>query len=213
MQDRQKSHRVIRDGASGVTPRRLRRPKRKTKVSSKRKTSSMTPMRFRSVCFLLFASFANLGFAPPVLAEEVMMEKSQSGVPLSRRSEAPRCAIEGIGVGGYDLVSYHEDGPQLGSSAHQARHDGLAYHFVSAEHRDRFQANPERYLPRYGGWCALTIALGRLVCPDFTNYKIEGGALLLFETIGFTNGLSLWNSDPMRFRSQADDNYAKVRSE
>ena len=52
--------------------------------------------------------------------------------------------------------------------------------------------------------------MGRLACPDYTNFKIENGDLLLFELAGFTNGRTLWNSDPSGFRERADANALKL---
>jgi hypothetical protein len=50
--------------------------------------------------------------------------------------------------------------------------------------------------------------MGRLACPDYANFKIEDGRLLLFERVGFTNGRDVWNSDPMLHRAQANENFA-----
>ena len=55
------------------------------------------------------------------------------------------------------------------------------------------------------------MSMGRLACPDFTNYKIEDGALLLFERIGFSNGLDMWNLDPAASRRNADGHFARLR--
>lgn len=119
-----------------------------------------------------------------------------------------RCATSGIAVGGYDLVSYHAPGgPLKGAGNIVAEHDGLQYLFASTDNRDVFTADPARYLPAYLGWCATALSFGGFVCPDPTNFKIEDGRLFLFETTGFTNGLTVWNSDPMKFRKKADDNY------
>ena len=122
-----------------------------------------------------------------------------------------RCAPDGLGVGGYDLVSYHQPGgPLAGSEAFELEHQGLRYRFVSSENRDQFLAAPESYLPHYRGWCAATLSMGRLACPDYTNFKIENGDLLLFELAGFTNGRTLWDSDPLGFRQRADANATKL---
>lgn len=121
-------------------------------------------------------------------------------------SHYSQCAPDGIAVGGYDLVSYFQaDGPQPGSAELAADFGGYTYVFRSAGNREQFLANPEKFLPRYRGWCATTLAMGRLACPDPTNYKIENGSLLLFELIGFTNGKTVWDTDPAGFRSQADE--------
>ena len=72
---------------------------------------------------------------------------------------------------------------------------------------DTFRADPERYLPDYAGFCAITLALGRITCPEYSNFKIEDDRLLLFEITGFTNGRTLWNTNPEDFRSKADANF------
>ena len=131
------------------------------------------------------------------------------------RAEAPsdpaHCATDGVAVGGFDLVSYHQPGgPVPGSATHALDLDGLTYRFKSEENLAIFRQSTERYLPVYRGWCAATLAMGRLACPDYSNYKIENGRLLLFEVTGFTNGKTLWNSDPQGFRERADLNFQRL---
>ncbi len=84
------------------------------------------------------------------------------------------------------------------------------YRFVPPLDARFWPAVLQLYLPRYQGWCAATLSMGRLACPDYTNFKIEDGQLLLFELVGFTNGRSLWNSDPIGFRARADTNAIKL---
>ncbi|MEM1141828.1 MAG: YHS domain-containing (seleno)protein [Pseudomonadota bacterium] len=121
------------------------------------------------------------------------------------------CSPDGVAVGGYDLVSYRQpDGPKIGDPSLAVERDGLRYFFISERNRQRFQDAPDDFLPRYQGWCAATLSMGRLACPDYTNFKIEDGELLLFELTGFTNGRTLWNSDPFNFRRRADDNALKL---
>ena len=130
---------------------------------------------------------------------------------MGQEGDYGRCAPNGVAVGGYDLVSYHAaQGPHTGLAEFAEERGGLSYYFSSAENREAFLAAPERYLPVYSGWCAATLAMGRLVCPDFTNFKIEDGRLLLFELTGFTNGRTVWDSDPAGFRQRADRNYARL---
>ena len=128
----------------------------------------------------------------------------------SAETEIPDCAPDGVAVGGYDLVSYHrEGGPIMGSGEFVAEMGGVAYHFADADNLATFRGDPARYLPVYSGYCAATLAMGRLVCPDYTNFKIEDGRLLLFELAGFTNGRTVWDSDPLDFRRRADASYKK----
>ena len=117
------------------------------------------------------------------------------------------CSPDGVALGGYDVVSYRQpDGPILGSAEFESKQEVLTYRFSNAENLKLFLTDPELYLPRYHGWCAATLSMGRLACPDYTNFKIEDGSLLLFELVGFTNGRTVWDSDPLGFRTRADAN-------
>lgn len=149
--------------------------------------------------------------APGYAQEPAMMEKPSGEIVEFLPHNPGECAPDGIANGGYDLVSYRQEGgPRYGSGEFPAQHGGLTYLFETEENRQLFLADPARYLPAYSGWCAVTLSLGRLSCPDYTNFKIEDDRLLLFEQTGFTNGQTLWNSNPNRYRGLADDNYAIV---
>lgn len=136
------------------------------------------------------------------------MAKPTGDISEVTDSDPGICAPDGIAVGGYDLLTYHgPDGPKPGNREFAEEYDGLTYLFVSDSNRQRFRDAPKRHLPRYDGWCAITLALGRLTCPDYQNFQIEDGDLLLFEVTGFTNGKVLWNTDAPGYRIQADDNF------
>jgi len=138
-----------------------------------------------------------------------MMNKGQVGVPLGSPFERSMCAMDGVATGGFDLVSYrHPDGPVRGTQQFSMQYNGSTYLFANQPNLDAFRANVARYLPAYAGFCAITLALGRITCPDYSNFKIEDDRLLLFEVTGFTNGRSLWDVDPEDFRKKADANFA-----
>ena len=125
--------------------------------------------------------------------------------------DSNQCTDAGLALGGYDVVSYlQSDGPVVGSKDITSSHNELVYRFASAANRSLFERDPRRFLPEYRGFCAATLAMGRLACPDYTNFKIENGRLLLFELAGFTNGRTVWNSDPTRFKRRADENYERL---
>lgn len=140
-----------------------------------------------------------------------MMVKQEAGQPITESVPRDLCAPDGVAIGGYDLVSYRaESGPLPGSDEFSATHDGRQYWFVNDVNRRVFLADPKRFIPAYDGFCAITLALGKITCPEYTNFKIEEDRLLLFEVTGFTNGRTLWNSDPDNFRGKADSNYRQL---
>lgn len=157
----------------------------------------------------------------PALASD---REATSGKPAKKMMPAEHsvhdlgpCAMNGVALSGYDVVSYWDETiearPQLGSEAITAEHAGFTYRFASTEHRDQFMAAPERYLPSYQGWCSTNLAMGRLACPDVTNFEIQDGRLLLFEQIGFSNGRDVWNLDAIGHRTAADGHFKRLLDE
>ncbi len=138
-------------------------------------------------------------------------EAPDPAAPIQGDPDASRCRKGGLGLDGYDPVSFYS-GPEpvLGRAELSLEHEGATYRFASEASRERFAADPAAFLPRYGGWCAMTLALGRLACPDVLNFEIQDGELLLFETTVFTNGRIVWNRDPQANLERADANYQRI---
>ena len=86
----------------------------------------------------------------------------------------------GVAIRGYDPVAYFRDGgPRLGKPEFSVRHGGAIWHFGSAEHKALFEADPERYLPAYGGFCAYGTSRGYLVKIEPEAWSIVDGRLYL----------------------------------
>ena len=62
---------------------------------------------------------------------------------------------QNIAISGYDPVSYFVDEPQPGNPDITATHGEATYYFVNAENKAKFEADPEAYVPQYGGFCAV----------------------------------------------------------
>lgn len=125
--------------------------------------------------------------------------------------DASVCSPDGVALGGHDVVAYHlEEAAVLGDVQYQTEWDGLVYHFKNAENLVLFEQEPEQYLPHFQGWCAIALARNRLTCPDYENFKIEDGKLLLFETIAFVNGRNLWDSNPIKNLISAEQNFERI---
>ena len=87
---------------------------------------------------------------------------------------------DGLALEGYDPVAYFTEGePTKGSADYTATHDGATYRFANAEHLAAFEANPERYVPAYGGYCAYGLAMGQKVGSDPEVWEIVDGQLYL----------------------------------
>ena len=117
----------------------------------------------------------------------------------------------GLAIDGYDPVSYFTLG-----TATEGRKDlsydlhGAMYRFATAQNRQLFIANPARYLPQYGGWCAYAMGeTGEKVEIDPETYKIRNGKLYLFYHTWAVNTLPKWNKNEINLNIKADANWLK----
>ena len=63
-----------------------------------------------------------------------------------------------LSISGYDPVAYFTDGkPTRGFPEIEYEWDGLRYRFARAEHRELFKAEPVRYAPQFGNFCAMAL--------------------------------------------------------
>ena len=108
----------------------------------------------------------------------------------------------GYAVSGYDVVAYFdlEQNPigtaqpaaVRGNAAYTAEHNGAKWAFSSAENRDKFAANPEKYTPQFDGHCAYGVAQGGKVPANPHLWRIVDGKLYLNIT---RNVVGFWEQD------------------
>lgn len=85
-----------------------------------------------------------------------------------------------LALHGYDPVAYFTVGkPTRGSDKLVHVHEGAAYRFASEAHLEAFKADPDRYAPQYGGFCAFGVSVGKKFDGDPNLWKIEDGRLYL----------------------------------
>ena len=135
---------------------------------------------------------------------------------LALASCAPAGAIEavhqsrsGVAVEGVDVVAYFTKGEATSGRA-EFSHDwrGATWRFASAEHRDLFAANPERYAPQYGGYCAFAVAHGSTAGIDPEAWSIVDDKLYLNLSPSIQRR---WNAKRDRFIEQANRNWPRLR--
>ncbi|MCH9639830.1 MAG: YHS domain-containing protein [Betaproteobacteria bacterium] len=103
---------------------------------------------------------------------------------------------------GYSLVSYFEKNKaEMGSAEYSVEYEGKLYWFSSADQVDTFNSNPTRYLPRFSGFCAYSLTLGRKVPIDPTKFKIIADQLLLFHPDGLEEWTRASNEDELLRRA------------
>ncbi len=130
---------------------------------------------------------------------------------LSSKAEIPDYNIDAnrVAIHGYDTVAYFTDGkPLKGKSEFGHVWRDTQWHFVSAGNRDLFAANPDRYAPQYGGYCALGLASGEFADADPEAWTIVDGKLYLNNTKDFR---VVWRKAPEAHIGNANYNWTKNR--
>ncbi len=112
-----------------------------------------------------------------------------------------------VAVKGYDVVSYFFDSPVEGNKAINSLVDGVKYYFSSQENKKLFDENPQRYMPKYGGWCAYAMSRGDKVRVNPEAYLIQNDSLYLFYRTRFSDTRGKWEKDPKTYQSKADNNW------
>jgi len=115
---------------------------------------------------------------------------------------------DGVAIKGYDPVAYFTDGRAVaGSLAFSARYEGATFLFASAEHRDAFVADPTRFAPQYGGFCAYGAAEGQKAVIDPEAFAIVGGKLYL----NYSRSVQAkWAKNIPGYITKADRNWPSV---
>ncbi|MEP5759938.1 MAG: YHS domain-containing (seleno)protein [Litoreibacter sp.] len=116
----------------------------------------------------------------------------------------------GLALRGVDATSYFTVGkPQKGSKEFSLDHKGGTYRFTSQANLEKFKANPDAYLPAYGGFCSYGTAVNAKVDGDPYVWHIVDGQLYLNINRSID---SVWQGNIPRFIKDADKNWPDLQS-
>ncbi len=115
---------------------------------------------------------------------------------------------DNVAIRGYDPVAYFREGkPHQGSPEFAAQHDGATWWFASAEDKALFEADPEKYMPAFGGFCAYGTSRGYLVKIEPEAWSIVDGRLYLNYDLGVRD---TWAKDPKGYIAKAQANWPRL---
>lgn len=117
-------------------------------------------------------------------------------------------SVGGIALQGYDPVAYFTENKAVkGSDQFHTQYQGATYRFESAANRDAFAANPAKYAPQYGGYCAYGVASGHKAAIDPEAFTVVNDKLYLNynKVVRF-----LWKRDVPGNITKADQNWPEV---
>ena len=116
--------------------------------------------------------------------------------------------MDGLALRGYDPVAYFElKTPTRGLPQHSHTHKGSKFLFSTAKNQAAFAADPEKYAPQFGGFCALGTANGYKVKTEPDAFNVVDGKLYLNYN---RKVLHLWNQDQAGYIEKANRNWPEV---
>ncbi len=118
----------------------------------------------------------------------------------------------GVALEGYCPVAYFAvDRAVRGNRKYASTHNDVTYYFVSADAKKAFDANPEKFVPAFGGWCAFGMSVSDKFPVDPTQFRIVNGRLLVFLNNRNVNAAELWDDgDERELIQKAEAHWAKV---
>ncbi len=113
------------------------------------------------------------------------------------------------GISGYDPVAYFTEGKAMkGSGYHVANYQGVTYAFATKDHKTMFEANPEKFVPAYGGYCAYGVAVGKKFVSDPEAWKVVNDKLYLNLDKDIQ---SKWLQDVPGFIKKSEANWINIK--
>jgi len=129
---------------------------------------------------------------------------------VSFAAEETQQDVNGVILSGHDAVAYFTMSKAVkGYAGISAVHDGAIYHFSSEANRDLFKANPSKYAPQYGGFCAYGAAIGAKFPIDPSVFAIVDDKLYVNNSAAVSE---LWNAKQAKAITLADQKWSKIKA-
>ena len=115
---------------------------------------------------------------------------------------------QGVILHGYDPVAYFTENKAVkGDEKYKATYKGSVFHFASNKNKKLFEKDPVKYIPQYGGYCAMAVAMGQLEDADPNMFVVHDGKLLVQRN---EKAHQMFMTNPGGFHQKADEQWPKL---
>ena len=132
------------------------------------------------------------------------------GFGYSGNAQSSKAKKETVALNHYCPVAYVAMGKAVkGNSKYTSSYQGKKYYLLNADAKKMFDADPEKYLPKYDGYCATAVAMGKKMETNPELYSVHEGATYLFSS---KDAKSAFDKDPEATITMADKQFAALKT-
>jgi len=129
---------------------------------------------------------------------------------LAHADQITNFVQDGVAIAGADPVAYFTQNTSvIGKPGFSADWNGVTWRFASAENRDAFKANPTKFAPQFGGFCATGASFGKKVSIDPGQFKVVDGKLYLNHS---PEAQAVFLKDEKGTIAKAETNWSKIET-
>jgi YHS domain-containing protein len=122
----------------------------------------------------------------------------------------PQFLENGKALKGYDPLSVYDGKAILGNEGITSTYDDGLYHFISFESKMAFDKTPEKYAPKYGGYCSIAVSEGSLVEANPHSALVQNGDLHVFYKDEVEDTQDEWKENPSENKKRAEIEWVKL---
>lgn len=116
---------------------------------------------------------------------------------------------EEVACDGYCPVAYKMmDKAVKGKAEYAVKHDGETYYLLKAKAQKAFKKNPEKFKPKYSGYCATGMAKGKKLESKGKLFVLHEGKTYLFSS---KKARKMFKKNPEKYIEKADEQYAEMQ--
>jgi hypothetical protein len=122
----------------------------------------------------------------------------------------PQFLENGKALKGHDPLSVYDGIATIGNEEITSTFGDALYQFVSLENKRTFDGSPEKYAPKYGGYCSIAVSEGSLVAANPHSALVQNGDLHVFYKDEEEDTQDEWKEDPIDNKKRAEVEWGKL---
>ena len=122
----------------------------------------------------------------------------------------PQYLENGKALKGHDPINVHNGMTTVGNEDITSFFDDAIYQFETRENKNKFDNDPGKYAPKYGGYCSIAMSEGSLVEANPHSALIQDGALHVFYKDDQEDTQEEWEKNPIINKRRAENEWTKL---